>query len=202
MNCFTILSILLLIGAACIIGIAPVSAEIGYTQKWVGSPDWLNEKANASVETDLFKQLQEGTDKDKNNFEYINEGKDYLRGGDYKHAKESFELGMSGNSELFDAWLGRGLSLEGTKKYQTALDSFEYAIGLSKNNKHAYVAYAGKGRALLELQKYPEALKALNLAIEKYNSSGLDNKNDLSNLNDAVADANSKIGKVKVSTTA
>ncbi|MFH0968517.1 MAG: tetratricopeptide repeat protein [Methanobacteriota archaeon] len=193
-NCLSIFSILLIMGAVCITTISPVSAEYGYTQKWMGSPDWLEEKANASMEPDLYKQMQKGSEAINSTYTLINEGKDLLRGGDYNEAISDFKWAIDADSEMFDAWLGHGMALEGLKRYQSSLDSYEAAIGLAKSNKNAWIPYAGKARALLELQKYQESVSAFTLAIDKYGKSGSENKTDLENLNAGLADAKEKLG--------
>lgn len=195
MNNLSFFLVILIIGTAALLSISPVSADYGYTQKWIGSPAWLDEKVNVTIlNQDLYGRMQAGDSLDSVPTD-INTGKEQLKGGSYAAAKESFENAINLDGNISDAWAGRGLAQEGLKHYQLALDSFNSAIDLSTNNKYIWLVYAGKARALLELQKYQDAFSSYNLAIEKYSSSGSSDKSDLINLYEGIADALEKLGK-------
>jgi tetratricopeptide (TPR) repeat protein len=189
---FPALFIALLIGTACFTVISPVSAEIGYTQKWICNPAWMTEQANSSQETDLYKIIQQGIDSNARVFTLINKGKEYLRGGSYLDADDSFSQAASLNPDQFDARLGHALVLERMKRYQGALDAYEFSIGLVNEHKNAWIPLAGKGRCLLETQKYQDAVGVFQLAIEKFVADSTDNEKCLINLYESLADAYEK----------
>ncbi|MFH0968516.1 MAG: tetratricopeptide repeat protein [Methanobacteriota archaeon] len=180
---------------AGILMISPVSADYGYTQKWMGSPTWLQEKGVVSTfEPKLFRGAELQINLSLFTTNYLNAGKDYLIAGSFNNAKTSFDSALGRDPESFDAWFGRAYALEALKRYQIAVESYDTAIKFSKNNKYTYLAYAGKGRSSLENQKYQDAVTAFEKAIETYQSSAANNLTELGNLHEGLNDAEEKLG--------
>jgi tetratricopeptide (TPR) repeat protein len=181
---------------AGILVISPVSAEYGYTQKWMGSPAWLQEKSGGSTfQPKLFKGAELAISLSQFTANYINAGKDYLIAGSYNDAKISFDNAIGRNSESFDAWLGRAWSLESLRRYQSSVESYDNAIKYSKSNKNSYIAYAGKGRSSLEIHKFQDANDAFDHAIVAYQSSPANNLTELIYLYEGLADAKENLGQ-------
>lgn len=192
----TILPVLFLV--LVISGIIPssVSAEEGYTQGWMGAPNWLLARMDTSNMPDLFipKNLTDESKEIPTVSSYVQNGNDLLAGGSFDAAKKSFEGAIGLNSLSFDAWLGRGYALEGLKRYQSALESYEKAIELSRNKELAWAAYAGKGRVSSELQQYPVAKDVLEKSIDLFNSPKSGTTEDLVSLYEELAKVKQNLG--------
>ena len=144
---------------------------------------------------DLFipKNLQESNDVPTVS-SYLEDGNDFLISGSYNDAKNSFEKVIGLNHQSFDAWLGRGYALEGLTRYQSALESYEKAIVLSKNQEYAWAAYAGRGRVSLELQLYQVAERAFEKSIELFDGVGSGTNEDLINIYTGLLQAKQNLG--------
>ena len=181
---------------AGILIISPVSAEYGYTQKWMGSPAWLQEKAHVlSFQPKLFRGAELEVNMSQFTTNYLNNGKDYLVAGSFNDAKSSFDTAIGRDPESYDAWLGRAYSLEKLNRYQTAVESYDTAIKFAKLNKNRYLAYAGKGRSALETQNYQGAADAFERSISEYQSYTLNNLTEMSYLYEGLADARVNLGE-------
>ncbi len=180
---------------SAILIISPVSAEIGYTEKWMDSPAWLQERVAVSTfEPILFRGAELNINLSQSTQNYINTGKDYLVASSFNDAKTSFDTALGKEPESFDAWFGRAYSLEALKRYQSAVESYDSAIKFSKLNKNSYLAYAGKGRSSLETRKFQDAADAFEKAIEIFQSSFQNNLTELSHLQEGLADARKNLG--------
>ena len=171
--------------------------DSGYTQGApLGAPDWLLQRMDTSALPDYY--LPKNTTSDQVRVptatSYINSGNTYLTSGSFTEAKQAFENAIQMKPESYEAWIGRGLALEGLKRYQTAIDSYDKAIGLAPDDGSSWVAYGGKGRVSLEINKYQDASDSLEKAIDEYARSGASNMDDLSSLYSHLADAKSKLG--------
>lgn len=178
---------------------ASVSADAssGYTQGWLGAPDWVLERMDTSIMPDLY--IPKNTSEKAESVPpsagaYIREGNNLLISGSYADAKKSFEKAIALKGTSFDAWAGRGMALEGLKRYQSALDSYEKAISFAGENEGAWIAYAGKGRVCYHLKEYEDAEKALEKAIDRFAGSGESNIEDLINLYEKLADSRERLG--------
>lgn len=176
---------------------APVLADSGYTQgSPLGAPDWLLERLDPEMTPDFYKPSNTSTTEViiPSVSSYLTAGNNLLISGSYGDAKRDFESAIGLKPDSFEAWLGRGMSLEGLQRYQTALDSYEKAISLSESEVGAWVAFAGKGRVLIHMQKYPDAADALRTAIDEFTLSGSLNIEDLVHMYEKLAVAEDKQG--------
>jgi tetratricopeptide (TPR) repeat protein len=193
---FVLLTLITLIVCSLI---PPSFAEEGYSQGWMGIPDWVLNRMDTSYLPDFFipRNL---TDEEEEVVptvsSYVATGNNHLAGGAYNEAKQSFEGAIGLNINSFDAWLGRGHALEGLKRYQSAEESFDKAIRLCRNKDLAWAAYAGKGRVLLELYQYEESVKAYKKAITEFLSVDKGSRDDLINLYLGLAKAEEKVGNI------
>ena len=161
----------------------------------MGSPVWIQEKAHvSSFEPRLFKGAELAINLSPFTTNYVNIGKDYLAAGSYIDAKTAFDTAIGREPELFDAWLGRAYALEGLKRYQAAVESYDTAIQVSKSHKNSYYAYAGKGRSSLETQKFQDAYDACTVGIETYHQVKAENTDELKNMYSVLADAADHLG--------
>lgn len=160
--------ILMLMVSGLLPGMA--SAEEGYSQGWLGAPDWVLDRMDTSILPDFYypRNLTGESEESPSVSSAIQKGNDLLASGSFTEAKKSFEDAIGMNSRSFKAWLGRGYALEGLKRYQSAHDSYDTAISLSGNQEAAWAAYAGKGRVAFELHQYQVAETALEKSIEKF----------------------------------
>ncbi|HWQ68231.1 MAG TPA: tetratricopeptide repeat protein [Methanospirillum sp.] len=188
----------LVIIISCLIVPLPAFGETGYTQKWMGSSAWINEKVNESeIIVDLYDQMKQDKALTSKEVSYVNTGKELLAASSFADARLYFEEATTFEPLAFEAWCGRGYALEGLMRYQTALSSYDYAISYAKESKYAWVPYAGKARSLLETQQYQKATTAYNLAITKYTDSGADASSDLGNLYAGLAESYQKQGNTE-----
>jgi len=174
---------------------SPVTAETGDTQKWMGSPVWIQEKAHVSTfQPKLFRGAELAINLTQYTTNYVNSGKDYLAAGSFNDAKTAFDSALERDGASFDAWLGRAYTLEALKRYQSASESYDSAITFAQDHKNAYYAYAGKGRSSLENQKFQDSMDAFTQAIIQYHRVGAEDRNDLINIYEGLAAATEKLG--------
>lgn len=173
-----------------------VSAEEGYSQGWLGAPDWVLDRMDTSILPDFYYPRNVTSERDEipTVSSAVNEGNDLLAAGSFNEAKKSFEEAIGLNFRSFDAWLGRGYALEGLKRFLSALESYDKAIALSGTKDSAWAAYAGKGRISLELHQYEDAEKAFEISIEKLNSSESGTTEELIDLYIGLAEAKENLG--------
>ncbi|MFH0968518.1 MAG: tetratricopeptide repeat protein [Methanobacteriota archaeon] len=202
-------SIFLLLIAVLMSGgilISPVMAVDGYTQGWMGAPDWvMAEKEGGNFDLpDFFYPKDVNTTKgeEPNLSSYIEHGNKLLAGGSFAEAKQNYEKAIGISSNSYDAWVGRGYALEGLKRSQTALDSFEKAIGFSNSIDHNWIAYAGKGRVLTVLQRYKDATEAFRSAIDAFEAQSSGTLEDHVMLYQGLAEAAQKSGDMEESSAA
>jgi tetratricopeptide (TPR) repeat protein len=196
----TVFTFLVLLATTAALGlVCPAAAdEEGYTQGWMGAPDWLLERMDTDIMPAFY--IPKNTTGQTGEVRptagsHISEGNNLLISGSYADAKRSFENAINLKPESFDAWTGRGMALEGLKRYQTALDSYEKAISFSDPDEDAaWIAYAGKGRVCYHLADYKTALNAIEEAIERFAGSGESNIDDLIHLYEKLADIEEKLG--------
>ena len=199
-----ILSVLLMSIVSCGL-VFPVSAsDAGYTQGWMGVPNWVLDRMDTSIMPDSYipKNTTSNGEEKPTLKSYINSGNTFLVSGSFTEAKQSFENAIALNPGSFDAWTGRGMALEGLKRYQTALDSYVRAISFSDSKSNVWLAYAGKGRVSYKLQDYLTASKALETAIDEFAGSGESNIEDLINMYEKLADAKTKLGELNAAADA
>lgn len=180
----------------CLFGVS-VLADNGYTQgSPLGAPDWLLQRLDTSLSPDFYKPSNTSTTEViiPSVSSYLTAGNNLLIAGSYSDAKHDFESAIGLKPDSYEAWLGRGMALEGLKRYQTAIDSYEKAISLSESETGAWVAYAGKGRVLIHLQKYQDASDALETAIDEFNQSGSLDIEDLIHMYEKLASAQELLG--------
>lgn len=168
-NVCRILPLLVVVLVTGSIGPSPVSAEAGYTQGWMGAPDWavawMNENGEAKLPEFFYPEDINVTKvEEPDPASYVAYGNSLLEAGSFAEAKQNFETAIGLAPDSFDAWLGRGYALEGLNRTQTALDSYEKAIGFSNVSDYDWAAFAGKGRALLVLQRNADAVGAFRSA--------------------------------------
>jgi tetratricopeptide (TPR) repeat protein len=184
----------------CFIGfliVAPVVGDDGYTQgSPLGAPDWLLQRLDTSIAPDFYTPSNKSTTEViiPSVSSYLTAGNNLLIAGSYSDAKHDFESAIGLKPDSYEAWLGRGMALEGMKRYQTAIDSYEKAISLSESETGAWVAYAGKGRVLIHLQKYEDAVKAFETAIDEFSRSGSLDIEDLVHMYEKLASAQEMLG--------
>lgn len=192
-----IFPMLLAVIAVCISVPAPASAEDGYSQGYMGVPNWVLDRMDKTAFNNFpGEELTiDEPDAIPKEVPLIDEGNKNLNSGEYRDAVKSFESAIALNESSFDAWVGRGLALESLLRYQTAIDSFDKAVGITRQGGNSWVAYAGKARSSFALQKYLTASNAFADAIEQFGSSGSSNINDLADLYKGLADSYLKLGK-------
>jgi len=182
--------------------VTPVlSVQEGYSQGWLGAPDWVLDRIDTSILPDFFypRNISEVHDDLPTVTGSIASGNDMLAGGSYLDAKAQFEKAITINSRSYEAWLGRGYALEGLKRYQSALESYEKAILYSTNKESAWAAYAGKARSLLALNQYDAAEKAFESSIQKLEQTGMGYNEGLVDLYSALAGIQERKGSESIS---
>ncbi|HWQ68136.1 MAG TPA: tetratricopeptide repeat protein [Methanospirillum sp.] len=199
-----ILPMLLAIIAVCISVPSPASAEDGYSQGYMGVPNWVLDRMDKTAFNNFPGEdlTIEEPDAIPEEVTYIDEGNKNLNSGAYRDAVKSYESAIALNESSFDAWVGRGLALENLMRYQTAVDSFDKAVGITRQGGSSWVAYAGKARSSFALQKYLTASNAYADAIEQFGSSGSSNIDDLADLYTGLAESYLKLGKKDEATAA
>jgi tetratricopeptide (TPR) repeat protein len=190
------LPVFVVVVVCCLLPI-PVSAEDGYSGGApLGAPNWILERMDTSIMPDYY--LPPNTTSDQVRVptysSYISSGNKLLTSGSYADAKSAFENAIQKKPESFDAWVGRGLALEGLNRSLTSIESYEKAISYAPDDGSSWVAHAGKGRVLLELNKYQEAADSLETAINEYTRSGSSNMDDLVSIYNHLAEAKSRLG--------
>ncbi len=172
------------------------SADEGYTQGWLGAPDWVLDRTDTSILPDFYYPRNiSGTDIEIPTVSSsIAKGNTLLAGGSFLDAKRQFEEAIRLNSRSFDAWLGLGYALEGSKRYQSAVDSYKTAISLSGGEESAWAAYAGLGRVSLALGQYEAAEQAFQTAIRMGEETGYADTDQMQSLYDNLAKARQKMG--------
>lgn len=182
---------------AILLSIAPlVSAEEGYTQGWLGAPDWVLDRTDTSILPDFYiPRNVSGHPLDTPTVSSsIARGNDLLASESFLDAKKQFEEAIRLNSRSYDAWLGLGYALEGSKRYQSAIDSYKTAISLSDGEDSSWAAYAGLGRVSLTLGQYAAAEQAFLTAISLMDDIGYGDAQDRQALENQLAQAQQKLG--------
>jgi tetratricopeptide (TPR) repeat protein len=182
---------------AMLLSIAPlVSAEEGYTQGWLGAPDWVLDRTDTSILPDFYiPRNVSGHPLDIPTVSSsIARGNDLLASESFLDAKKQFEEAIRLKSNSFDAWLGLGYALEGSKRYQSAIDAYKTANSLSGGEDSAWAAYAGLGRVSLILGQYQAAEQAFQTAIEMIDDIGYSDAEDRQALENGLAEATQKLG--------
>lgn len=177
--------------------IAPlVSTDDGYTQGWLGAPDWVLDRTDTSILPDFYYPRNiSGTNVEIPTVSSsIAKGNELLAGESFLDAKRQFEEAIRLNFRSFDAWLGMGYALEGSKRYQSAVESYQTAISLSGGEESAWVAYAGLGRVSLTLGQYQTAEQAFQTAIKMIEEMRYADTDEMKKLYDELAEARQKQG--------
>jgi len=180
-----------------VVMISPLaSAEDGYTQGWLGAPDWVLDRTDTSILPDFYYPRNiSGTDYEIPTVSSsIAKGNNLLASESYLEAKRQFEEAIRLKSNSFDAWLGLGYALEGSKRYQSAVDSYKTAISLSGGKESAWEAYAGLGRVSLALGQYQAAQQAFQTAIGMGEDMGYADTEKMQDLYEKLADVREKMG--------
>jgi len=193
------------IGVVCCLLPLPASAEDGYSGGApIGAPNWILERMDTSILPDYY--LPPNTTNDQvrapTATSHLTNGNKLLTSGSFAEAKIAFENAIEVKPESYDAWVGRGLALEGLNRDMTAIESYEKAISYAPNDGSSWVAHGGKGRVLLNLNKYQEADDSFETAIEEYARSGSSNMDDLTSLYNHLAETKTKLGLVDEATAA
>lgn len=173
-----------------------VSALEGYTEGWLGSPEWVRDRMDTNILPDFFFPRDEDSESKElpTVTSHVKAGNDLLAGGAFLDAKRSFESAIALNPSSYEAWIGRGFAMEGLDRYQSALESYEKAISLSARKETAWAAYAGKGRMSLNLNQYADAEHAFERAITLFDQDPLGTSDDYQQLTEGLAEAKAKIG--------
>lgn len=178
--------------------ISPVCADSdGYTDGApLGAPDWVLDRMDGSTMSNLFirNNSEESEEIRPTINSYISDGNNLLISGSFADAKKAFENAINLKPESFDAWTGRGMALEGLKRYQSALESYEKAIGFAGSSSAVWIAHAGKGRVSYNLQDYETAAMEFESAIDQYGNSGDTDLEDLIHLYEKQAATKRKLG--------
>ncbi|MDD1729014.1 MAG: tetratricopeptide repeat protein [Methanospirillum sp.] len=173
-----------------------MSADDGYTQGWLGAPDWVLDRIDTGILPDYYYPRDTtGVDEESPAFSSaISKGNELIAGGSYIEAKGQFEEAIGLNPRSYEAWLGRGLALEKSKRIQTALESYQHAITLPDIWESAWAAYAGIGRTSLVLGRYQSAQEAFKEAIGLVKDGISSDQAALPDLYDGLAEAQQKLG--------
>ncbi|WP_181391775.1 tetratricopeptide repeat protein [Methanospirillum lacunae] len=182
---------------AVIFSIAPlVLAEEGYTQGWLGAPDWVLDRTDTSILPDFYIPRNiSGTNVEIPTVSSsIAKGNQLIASESFLDAKKQFEEAINLDSNSYDAWLGLGYALEGSKRYQSAIDAYKTASSLCGGEDSAWAAYAGLGRVSLILGQYQAAEQAFQTAIEMIDDTGYSETEDRQALENGLAEARQKLG--------
>lgn len=182
---------------AVIFSITPLaSAEDGYTQGWLGAPDWVLDRTDTSILPDFYipRNISGINEENPTVLSSIARGNQLLASDSFLDAKKQFEDAIRLESNSFDAWLGLGYALEGSKRYQSAIDAYKTANSLSGSEDSAWAAYAGLGRVSLILGQYQAAEQAFQTAIEMIDDTGYSDAEDRQALENGLAEARQKLG--------
>lgn len=167
-----------------------VSALDGYTEGWLGSPEWVRNRMDTSILPDFFFPRDENSETELPTVtSHVTAGNGLLAGGAYLDAKKSFESAIALNPNSYEAWIGRGYAMEGLGRDQSALESYEKAISLSARKETAWAAYAGKARMSLNLQQYTNAVHAFERAIALFDQDPKGTLDEYQHLTDGLATA-------------
>jgi len=181
-----------------VFGLVPfASADEEYTQGWLGVPNWVLDRTDTSILPDFYypRNISGSGDETPMVSSSLNKGNKLLSSDSFIEAKQYFEEAIRLNPRSFDAWLGRGYALERSKRYQSAVESFQNAISLSGNEESAWAAYAGLGRVSLALGQYQTAEQAFQTAIKMMEEMGYTDTSDMQSLYDELAEARQKQGE-------
>jgi len=177
--------------------ILPVSAGDGYTQGWLGAPDWVLNRVDTDILPDFYypRNIPGGLDEIPTVSSSITRGNELLISGSYIESKRYFEEAIQLDPRSFDAWLGRAYALEKTKRYQSALESYHNAVSYSDMWDSTWPAYAGIGRTSLALGQYQAAESAFQEALILLEDSGNANLEDITEIDSGLTIARENLGE-------
>ena len=75
----------------------------------------------------------------------------------------SYQKALDINTDLLEAWTGKGDALVELKRYEEAISSYDWALALAPDSAEAFNS---KGIVLVELGRYEEAIASYNNALE------------------------------------
>ncbi len=199
-----VLMVLLVSGLSFLV-VAATADEDGMTGGFMHMPTWLYNKRVAEGATDTFLMSDviggplPTVTPDPTYANYIDEGNTALSGGAYREAIKAYESAIAIKPKSFDGWLGKAQALEGLKRYQSAIDAYDTALGYRSTSEGVWMAYGGKARCSLELNQFKEAIGLFEKAITSYENSGADDEEAYQALLDGLDEANSQYGTMEES---
>ena len=118
--------------------------------------------------------------------------------GNYKQARDNFQIALSKNNENADSWVFFGFCQIKLKDFENAYNSFNNALKI--DNQHSF-AWSGKAYLLCLSKNYKKALLYCNIALNIYpdNKEAIKIKNNLKKtLSNDKKTQSEKINKIKI----
>lgn len=118
--------------------------------------------------------------------------------GNYKQARDNFQIALSKNNENADSWVFFGFCQIKLKDFENAYNSFNNALKI--DNQHSF-AWSGKAYLLCLSKNYKKALLYCNIALNIYpdNKEAIKIKNNLKKtLSNDKKTPSEKINKIKI----
>jgi tetratricopeptide (TPR) repeat protein len=82
----------------------------------------------------------------------------------YLGALQAYDKALELNPDDYNAWSGKGMTLDALDRYEEALQAYDKALELNPDD---YNAWCGKAMTLFNLRYYEEALQVFDNAIRK-----------------------------------
>lgn len=197
---FGLVLMVLLVSGLSFLVVSVTADDDGMTGGYMHMPTWLYNKRVAEGATDTFLMSEviggplPTVTPDPTYANYIAEGNAALAGSAYREAIKAYENAIALKPKSFDGWLGKAQALEGLKRYQSAIDAYDTALGYQSTSEGVWIAYGGKAHCYLELNKFKEAIGLYEKAIKSYENSGDENEEAYQALLDGLEEANSSFG--------
>lgn len=162
------------------------------------APNWLlAERMDVSEMSSVLDTGPAPVTEEKKTLEGIlTEGYGYLEAGNYQGAYAAFKAAIEIDPTSASAWYGSGLALENQKRYLSALDAFAEAIRLGSSPAQNWGAYAGRGRVSYALNRFNDAVSALQTAISQYEQAGVNYPDELAEMQRLLEEAKQRASQV------
>lgn len=98
---------------------------------------------------------------------YANLGQAYTDLHKYHHALETFNQLISLDHKCADGWLGRVNSYSNLGRYEEAISAIEPLLTITNDNTKYHEILLTKGRLLINIEQYHQALEIIDQVIEK-----------------------------------
>ncbi len=92
----------------------------------------------------------------------VEEGERLVRAGQYDAALQQYEKALEQDSRCYEAWLGKGVTLEALQRYEAAIAAYDRAVNIKPND---YEGWYNRGLVLGRLGKYDDAMTSYGQAL-------------------------------------